>query len=189
MIGAALAGFLGTLIGRGDFVEPRRADFLGGVDLTGTAIFDDRVERRVDSIGVVDFAFVAASPLVSGEDFAVERRASLEVAAFFAGGAESSFESALRFCDSTEERSLVEALEVRLTGAEGLADAMERRGGNSGNGSDLARSEGLRADEEVMLAAARRIASLSAVLRGVGAILTRPMMAAVRGDGGRKCKG
>lgn len=73
-------------------------------------------------------------------------------------------------------------MEARLTGAEGLAGQAAGRIRGLGSGRDLAKSEGLRVDDEVMLAAARRIASSSARLRGVGATLTRPMMVDPIGD-------
>ncbi len=123
----------------------------------------------------IEISLVVTSPLVGGEDLVADRRVSLAAAAFFVGGAASSPGSDLRFCESTE-RSLVEWLEAWLIGAEGLAGRTGGWGTESGIGRDLAKSEGLRVDDEVMLAAARRMASSSARLRGVGATLTRPMM-------------
>ena len=67
-------------------------------------------------------------------------------------------------------------MEARLIGAEGLVDRASGRVKEFGTGRYLAKSEGLRVDDEVMLAAARRMASSSATLRGVGATLTRPMI-------------
>ena len=131
--------------------------------------FEDLVERRVGSTATV--ACVVLSPEVSlaltsllavVEDLVADRRESLAVAAFFAGGAESSVGADFRFCESTEE--------------EDLAGRTGGRGRGSGGGRDLGRSAGLKVVVEVILAAARRIISSSARLRGVGATLTRPMM-------------
>ena len=145
--------------------------------------FEDLVERRVGSTATVacvvlspEVSLALTSPLAVVEDLVADRRESLAVAAFFAGGAESSVGADFRFCESTEERSLVDSLEVRLTGTEDLAGRTGGRGRGSGGGRDLGRSAGLKVVVEVILAAARRIISSSARLRGVGATLTRPMM-------------
>ena len=128
-----------------------------------------------------ELSLVVTSLLDVAEDLVAERRVSLAMADFFAGGATSSLGSDLRFCESTE-RSLVEWLEARLTGAEGLVGRTSGRVKEVGTGRYLAKSEGLRVDDEVMLAAARRMASSSATLRGVGATLTRPMMVDPTGE-------
>lgn len=73
---------------------------------------EDRVERRLGSTrpagavaASVELPLAVTSLFNAGEDLVADRRVSLAVAAFFAGGAGSSVGSDLRFCESTE-RSL-----------------------------------------------------------------------------------
>ena len=110
----ALADFLWFLPGRGDFAWTRPADSIWSVLPVTRLAFEDRVERRVVSTGAAgpvdtsaELSMVVTSLLDVGEDLVADRRVSLAVAAFFAGGAASSLGSDLRFCESTE-RSLVD---------------------------------------------------------------------------------